>query len=40
MTSKAIASKSWTKPEVKRLGTMKDVAGAAGVVTQGQPNRS
>ena len=35
MTSKAIASKSWTKPEVKRLGTMKDVAGPNNTGSQG-----
>jgi hypothetical protein len=34
MTSKAIASKSWTKPEVKRLGTMKDVAGSPAGTSQ------
>jgi hypothetical protein len=27
--------KVWTKPEVRRLGQLKDIAGAAGVGTQG-----
>ena len=27
--------KIWTKPEVRRLGELKDVAGAAGTGTQG-----
>jgi hypothetical protein len=34
MTSKPIASRSWTKPEVKRLGEVKDVA-ATNSGTQG-----
>ena len=30
----------WTRPEIKRLGTIKDVAQGEGSVVQGQPNRS
>jgi hypothetical protein len=29
---------AWTKPEIRRLGEIKDVAGPSGVGTQGGPN--
>ena len=40
MTKDVSKRKAWTKPEIKRLGELKDVAGGTGSVTQGQPNRS
>ena len=35
MTKVAVKSKSWSKPEIKRLGAIKDVAGAQGAGAQG-----
>ena len=35
MKKDASTRQAWTKPEVRRLGAMKDVAGAQGVGTQG-----
>jgi hypothetical protein len=36
----APARKTWSTPRLNRLGTIADVAGGTGTVTQGQPNRS
>ena len=38
MTKVATKSKSWVKPEVKRLGELKDVAGAETPNDQGAGN--
>ena len=38
--AKETPRKAWNKPLLKRVGEIKDVAGGAGTVTQGQPNRS
>ena len=35
MQNEAIKARKWSKPEVRRLGQIKDVAGAQGVGTQG-----
>ena len=35
MNREAVSSKEWTKPEVRRLGQIKDVAGAQGAGAQG-----
>jgi hypothetical protein len=35
MTKLAARSKGWTKPHVRRLGEIKDVAGAQGAGAQG-----
>ena len=35
MTKDRIKSKQWTKPQLKRLGEIKDVAGAQGAGAQG-----
>ena len=40
MTKVVSRSKVWTKPQITRLGELKDVAGGTGQVVQGQPNRS
>lgn len=32
--------KGWTKPQIKRLGEIKDVAAGVGLIVQGQPNRT
>jgi len=34
MTKKTQAKKAWTKPQIKRLGDLKDVRGPAGSGTQ------
>ena len=34
MATKTAKAKSWTKPELKRLGEMKDVKGAQGAGAQ------
>jgi hypothetical protein len=38
--TKQASKTAWTKPELKRLGEIKDVAGPSGVGTQGSNNRS
>jgi hypothetical protein len=38
--AKEAAQKLWIRPELKRLGEIKDVAAGTGTVIQGQPNRS
>jgi hypothetical protein len=35
MAKLAVRTKAWTKPEVRTLGTIKDVAGAQGAGAQG-----
>lgn len=35
MKRKAVQPKEWARPELRRLGTIKDVAGAQGAGTQG-----
>jgi len=40
MPKEAVDVRKWSKPEIRRLGRIKDVAGQSGSVTQGQPNRS
>jgi hypothetical protein len=35
MKKEAVQSSEWTKPEVRRLGEIKDVAGNQGAGTQG-----
>ena len=35
MSSATTRPKGWTKPEIKRLGEIKDVAGAQGAGAQG-----
>lgn len=40
MTKVTKQRKAWTKPELKRLGEIKDVAAGTGTVIQGQPDRS
>ena len=40
MKAKTVKPSRWTKPEVRRLGKIEDVAGQVGTQTQGQPNRS
>jgi hypothetical protein len=37
---KIAQSKQWTKPEIKRIGQIKDVAGPNGFGAQGSNNRS
>jgi hypothetical protein len=34
MKQKSVRPNDWTKPEIRRLGTIKDVAGAQGAGTQ------
>ena len=34
MTNTTLPAPNWTKPELKRLGTLKDVAGSAGTAAQ------
>jgi hypothetical protein len=36
----AVGEKKWTKPEMKRIGQIKDVAGPNGFGPQGAHNRS
>lgn len=38
--AKEAARKVWIRPELKRIGEIKDVAQGSGSVVQGQPNRS
>ena len=40
MEKKAAKVVKWTKPEIRRLGEIKDVAGPAGIGPQGGPLRS
>ena len=40
MPKKAEKPKKWTKPEIRRIGQIKDVAGPNGFGTQGSNNRS
>lgn len=35
MNKKAAKAKAWIKPEIQRLGAIKDVAGAQGAGSQG-----
>ena len=35
MVKKAVKAKLWTKPEIERLGEIRDVAGPSNVGTQG-----
>jgi hypothetical protein len=35
MTTRTTKQKAWTKPQVKRLGKIKDIHGASGSGTQG-----
>jgi len=34
------ARKKWDRPQLRRLGEIKDVSAGTGTVVQGQPNRS
>lgn len=38
MSSAENNAKTWTKPQLDKLGTLKDVAGSAGSGTEGGPN--
>lgn len=40
MSRETTKRKGWTKPQIKRLGEIKDVAQGTGLVVQGQPNRT
>lgn len=40
MSKKAVKATLWTKPEIKRLGEIKDVAGNSGLGTQQGNNKS
>ena len=40
MTKETATRKTWTKPELKRIGQIKDVAGPNGFGSQGSNNRS
>ena len=40
MDKKAAKAKAWTRPELKRLGAIKDVAGPGPVGTQGAVGKS
>ena len=40
VAKKAVNKKKWTKPELRRIGQIKDVAGPDGFGTQGSNNRS
>jgi hypothetical protein len=35
MSKETVRPRAWTKPEIRRLGEIKDVAGAQGAGTQG-----
>jgi hypothetical protein len=38
MPKETTKRKAWTKPQITRLGELKDVAGPSGSGTQGGPN--
>lgn len=38
MKQDAVKAVKWTKPEIKRLGEIKDVAGPSGTGSEGGPN--
>lgn len=40
MELKSVKPRVWARPEIRRLGAMKDVAQGSGSVVQGQPMRS
>jgi hypothetical protein len=40
MPKKIVKWKQWAKPELKRIGQLKDVAGPSGVGAQGANSRS
>ena len=40
MNRQAVKSVQWTKPEVRRLGEIKDVSGNVGIGTQQGNNKS
>jgi hypothetical protein len=40
MNKEAVSSREWTKPEVRRLGQIKDVAGAQTPITQAANTKS